>query len=284
MPNAIDRLVRALPSLPRKLACAARYVIDNPDRIALDSMRTAAVNCNVASPTMLRLARHIGFDSYEDFRTEFQTRLLDQGFGPRFDALRSGFPGSPDGVLAAGICDAALLNLQSTSLRLNSQDVGTFIRAVHGGGRMHIVGTGSMYWLAGMMESAGTMITPAFANSPPGTATLIERIATLPPTDSILAIAVAPYARLTIDALRHAKARGLRVFAITDRQSSPLIALADTVFFAPTTSIHYYPSLVSVMLMIEVLLAAVAASGDESCAERLQAVDQARDESGAYVD
>jgi DNA-binding MurR/RpiR family transcriptional regulator len=284
MPNVIDRLVRALPELPRKLAFAARYAIDNPDRIALDSMRTAAANCNVASPTMLRLARHIGFDSYDNFRAEFQNRLLDQGFGPRVDALRSDFPQTPDGALATGISDAARYNISSATARLTPSDITAFTTAVHSGGRMHVIGAGSMYWLAGIMESVGTMITPALVANAQGTATMVERIATLPPDDSVLVIAVAPYSRLTIDAIRHAKDGGLKVFAITDRQSSPLVALADIVFFAPTTSIHYYPSLVSVMLVIEILLAAVAAAGDETCAQRLQAVDQARHASGAYLD
>jgi len=52
-----QKLTDALPGLPNKLARATRYALDNPDRIAFDSMRTVASACDVASPTMLRLAR-----------------------------------------------------------------------------------------------------------------------------------------------------------------------------------------------------------------------------------
>lgn len=80
--NPTKLLADALLELPTKLAKAARYALDNPNRIALDSMRTVSASCGVTSPTMLRLARKVGYENYEEFRADFQHQLLERGFGP----------------------------------------------------------------------------------------------------------------------------------------------------------------------------------------------------------
>src|SRR5271155_2919380 len=55
-------------SLPPKLKVAARHVLDAPKDVALQSMRSVAADAKLQPAAMLRLARELGFDSYESFR------------------------------------------------------------------------------------------------------------------------------------------------------------------------------------------------------------------------
>ncbi|MCV2867487.1 MurR/RpiR family transcriptional regulator [Defluviimonas sp. WL0002] len=283
MNDPIKLLKEALPSLPGKMAKAAGYALDNPDRIALDSMRTISTACGVTSPTMLRLARKIGYASYEDFRSEFQRQLLERGFGPRVNALRSSFSKGAEARLREEIAESANRNLKQTLKLLDPAAVEAFARAVHQAERTFIIGSGSMHWLAGLIKSSGDMAAAGMILASSGDKPATETIASIGPRDVLLALSLAPYARQTVDAAKFARDRGASVYAITDRPSAPLASHADTVFLAPTASPHYYPSLVAVMLVIETLLAAIATAGNAAAQQGLEAVDRARKLSGAYI-
>jgi hypothetical protein len=68
LPAALATLARRYPDLPPRLQHAARFIIDNPDQIAVRSMREIARRAAVAPATMVRLARALDFADYDDMR------------------------------------------------------------------------------------------------------------------------------------------------------------------------------------------------------------------------
>ena len=276
-----QQLTKALPNLPKKLGKAARYALDNPDRIAFDSMRTVATACDVASPTMLRLARALEYESYEAFRSEFQQRFVDQGFGNRADALRSGVGSDNEDYLSTTIAEAATHNIAQTLKLLDNAAVEVFATCVKNSKRTFILGSGSMHWMAALMESTGQMAIPGLRTDHSGSATMVETIASITEHDTALVMAFAPYARETVEAAAYANMRKAKVFALTDKPSSPLVEHAEHVFFAPTASPHYYPSVISTVLMIEILLSATVATSN--ALERIKLTENIRNKSGAYL-
>ncbi|MFD2845063.1 MurR/RpiR family transcriptional regulator [Paracoccus cavernae] len=93
----IDRFDEMSPQLQQ----AARYLIENPQEIALRSMRELARNAGVQPATMTRLAKFIELSGYEDLRRE-QARLIRQG-GEGFvhralESDRNLVAGSPEGL------------------------------------------------------------------------------------------------------------------------------------------------------------------------------------------
>jgi DNA-binding MurR/RpiR family transcriptional regulator len=275
------QLTKALPSLPRKLAKAARYALDHPDRIAFDSMRTVATACDVASPTMLRLARALEYENYESFRAEFQQRFVSQAFGDRASALRDSAGMGHDDHLSQKIAQAATQNIAQTMQMLDLATIEAFAKSVQQSDRTFILGSGSMHWVAALMESTGQMAFPGLRTDHSGSATMIETIASVTRQDTVLALAFSPYARETVEAAAYAKAQNATVFVVTDKASSPLIEHADHVFFAPTQSPHYYPSVVSTIVVIEILLSATVAASDTL--DRIKLTEQLRNASGAYL-
>ena len=282
LPNISERLTKALPTLPKKLGMAGRYALDHPDRIALDSMRTVATACNITSPTMLRLARTLGYESYEDFRFEFQQSFVAQSFGARADALRSAASLGADSHLSERIAQSAGSNIARAMQSLDISAVEDFAQSVKKSRRTFILGTGpSMHWIAAMMASVGEIALPGLRTNHLGMATSIEAIASITHEDTVLVMSISPYAKNSVDAAAFAKTRNAKVYAITDKRSSPLVEHANCVFFAPTDSPHYYPSIVSTVLMIEILLSAAVAASDT--VDRIRQVEQVQNKSGAYI-
>jgi DNA-binding MurR/RpiR family transcriptional regulator len=281
MSDIKQRLTAALPDLPKKLAHAARYALDNPQSIAFDSMRTVATTCGVASPTMLRLARALGYESYEDFRGEFQQRLSARGFEDRAAALQDVSSSKGKSTVSERIAQAAENNIALTMQNLDASAVEFFAQSVKNAKRTYIVGSGSMHWMASLMESTGQMAIRGLRTDHSHNATVVETISSISEEDTILVMAFAPYAKETVVSAAYAKSRGATVFAITDKASSPLAEYAEQVFIAPTDSPHYFPSVVSVTLMIEILLSAAVAASDTL--ERIKQREQIRRDSGAYL-
>lgn len=275
-----QKLTGALSNLPKKLGRAARYALDNPDRIAFDSMRTVATACDVASPTMLRLARALGYENYEAFRSEFQQRFVTQGLGNRADALRSGAGSQKEDQLPKNIASAATQNITLTLKQMDLSAVEAFTKSVQNSDRTIILGSGSMHWMAALMETTGQMAIPGLRTDHSGSATMVETIASITDRDTALVLAYAPYAKETIVAAAYASDKNAKVFTITDKLSSPLVEYADHVFIAPTESPHYYPSVISTVLMIEVLLSATVAASD--ALDRIKQTELIRNTSGAY--
>ncbi len=282
MSDIVERLTAAAPELPKKLAVAARYALDNPERIAFDSMRTVAGNAGVASPTMLRLARILGFERYEDFRIEFQRTVSGSGFAGRANQLRLSFSGGGEHALVGSIAAAASENMAQMLRDLDVDAVDEFAAAIRCAPRTFVLGSGSMHWMAGLFETTGMVALQGLRCNHSGHATGVEMIASITERDVLLAMAIAPYARRTVDAAKFAQGRGAKVFCITDRRSSPLVPLAQRTFIAPCDSPHYYPSFVSVVLTMEILLAKAVAAAESI--DRLRLFDEARRATGEFIE
>lgn len=276
----LDRLSRELPELSPKLANAARYALDHPESMALDSMRSVANACDVASPTMLRLARHMGFDSYDDFKAEFQHAFLRQGFGERAGALKNTRETLGEQAVISQLFEASFNNLNRTVQQLDLNTLHLMAQKMTHAKTVYVVG---LHWLASGLQASGRMALPWMRVPRAGDLSLVESLGPATPEDVVLTLAFRPYNKTTVDAARFAKKRGCTVLAISDKRSSPLLEFAEYFVLAPTDSPHLYPSMVAVLALIEALLAMVVANGDHTMADRISQLEALREECGAYL-
>lgn len=282
--DVLQKLRHKLPNMPKKLAQTARYALDNPHYIALNSMRATALEAGVTSTTMLRLARHIGFDSYEDFRVAFQSRFVPVGFGSRAGALRQRHSKDITLSLSQQILQSAEQNIHQLSLELVQKDMSDVARHLRHAPVCYLVGSGSLYWLALMMKNTGGMILPNLRMVGSEYSVAAEAMSNITKDDMVIGFGVNPYAQRTINALSFAKEQSAIAVAITDRPSSPIALASDFAFYAKTTSLHYYPSMIPLMAIIEVILATVVAEGDGTEILRIQKFERVRKEHVDYIE
>ncbi|MFS8085809.1 MAG: MurR/RpiR family transcriptional regulator, partial [Acidobacteriota bacterium] len=70
-PDVFKRIRKQFDSLTPELRRAARWITDHPGETGFLSMRQQAKSAGVSAPTMVRLARALGFDSYAALRRPF---------------------------------------------------------------------------------------------------------------------------------------------------------------------------------------------------------------------
>ena len=76
-----DLLTKAYPKLSRQLKKCAAYILEHPSEVATLSMRQLAAKAGVPPSTMNRLARAIGFDTYDKFRALYRDSINEQAAG-----------------------------------------------------------------------------------------------------------------------------------------------------------------------------------------------------------
>ena len=77
----IDIVTRAYPKLSRQLKKCAAYILEHPSEVATLSMRQLAARAGVPPSTMNRLAKALGFNTYDEFRALFRDSINEQATG-----------------------------------------------------------------------------------------------------------------------------------------------------------------------------------------------------------
>ncbi|MCG7522526.1 MurR/RpiR family transcriptional regulator [Ruegeria sp. Ofav3-42] len=282
--NTLQSLRSALPELPKKLALAARYALEHPDQMALNSMRRTATEVGVTSTTMLRLARFLGFDSYDDFRASFQADLVRGVFGARAGALHEGQDDSAPDTLAEKILVAAENNIRTARSMLDQDHVDQVANLMRAAPDVYLIGSGSLFWLASMMKNTGNMVLPNLRLVGAEYSVAAEALGTLSSDDVVIGFGMNPTALRTVEAMQFARRRNAHTVAITDRADSYIAATADFVFYSNTSTPHYYPSATPLMAIVEVILATVVARGDGRELARIKEFETTRDNSDRYIE
>ncbi|MDX8524571.1 MurR/RpiR family transcriptional regulator [Mesorhizobium sp. MSK_1335] len=260
-----DAIVEVFDTLPSQLQDAARYLLDNPEDVALLSMREQARRAGLQPWTMVRLAKRLGFDGYEPLRSLY-ANAMRQG--------ELGFAGKAGKQLArqCEVGDRALAGEMVRSLSEQIAQLGeperldTLAAAaerLHAARRIFCLGLRSSHpvvahfgYVMSFLGEKAVMLDGAS-----GTGTDAIRLATA--EDVLFVVSVAPYTRLTIDLARRAAANGVPVIALTDSVVSPLVGLAALAVLVPTESPSFFHAMSPAFVVGEILAALIAGKGGE---------------------
>ena len=223
-----DRLRDMLPGLPAELQRAARWALDNPAEVGLWSMRRQAQAVGVA-PTMLRMARAAGCDTYEAFRAPFQ-RALTQGMeagwrdrAARLQARRAETPAvDARAASPAGRPPHWNPSAPSTPTPPSTKPPPLLLAARQAG----FLGTRSAFGIAFQMRYAYQMLcrNGMLIGGLGGASS--DEADTLGQGDALVVVTQAPYAAATLELARSAAERGAAVIALTDAPTSPILPFA----------------------------------------------------------
>jgi DNA-binding MurR/RpiR family transcriptional regulator len=253
----IDRLSLSYASLSPQLQRAALVVLDNPNDVAVNSMRALATRAKVSPPTMLRLAQRMGFQNYEAFRDVFKRSVATQGYGDRADNLRR----STDKEGIAALVDATAVAAETAFERFHdpvfSRDIERVADLIIAADRRFVLASGASFGQGISFQYVCRMALPDILLVNGFGIRAIDDIASVRANDVVLAISTAPYASRTVEAAIFAKQRGAEIVAVTDNRASPVAKLASASIIIKTTGPHYFPSMISLNATLEILSAVI---------------------------
>jgi DNA-binding MurR/RpiR family transcriptional regulator len=271
-----DMLMEEFETMPPQLQAAARFVLDQPNDVALMSMREQARRIGVSHTTMVRLATWLGLDSYEEVRAAYAQALRS----PEYSSGSSDDPVRHRKV--AGACSpavriAGILATNTASLG-DPGSAERFLAAaavLAGSRRLFCLGLRSAHAVARHFASLISQLDDHVILLDPTTGSGIEAIHRAGPDDALLALGFAPYSNTTIELAQLASRRNIAIVAITDSGVSPLTRLARESIIVPTNSQSFFQSMAPTFSATEILAVLVAERTGKNVEElRQQAEEQ----------
>ncbi|MEM6385176.1 MAG: MurR/RpiR family transcriptional regulator [Pseudomonadota bacterium] len=282
--SILERLAEELPELTPEARKAATYVLENPRDVGVSTVREIAEAAKVKPNTIVRMARQVGFEGYEDFRVPFR------------DAIRRGAADFPDrarwlqdirrsgdlGGLFADMAQETLRNVEETFANVTTDQLEAAATAIWNSRNVFVLGVGIHNSNArNFTYLASTGMVQIHAIPRPGS-TPVDDLAWADGRDVLIAITCKPYRAEVVEAVTIAKEQGLTVVGFSDSPASPILHAADHGFVISVETPQFFPSSVGIIALLETLLSFVVAVASDEIPERVATFHRRRHQLGIY--
>ena len=280
----LDRLAVDLPDLSPEARKAATYVLENPSDVGVSTVREIAVAANVKPNTLVRLARRMGFNGYDDFREPFREAIRNgpPAFETRAQWLQDTRSQGRLGDLYADMVQSALHNIEDSFAATSPEDMAAAGEAVWQAKSVYTLGVGVNNSNARSFTYLASTGMVDFHTIPRPGNTATDDLAFASKGDVLIAITCKPYRSEVVDAVHVAKDQGLTIVGISDSPASPILTVADHSFVMASETPQFFPSSVSTVAVLETLLSFVIAAATPAVVKRVERFHSRRYELGIY--
>lgn len=274
-----SEIVRRYEGLSKRLQQIARYILDQPNDVALDTLAVIAARCGVQPSTIVRFAKGFGFDGATQMQRLFRDGLFSTsaalGYSERVRQLdeRTSADGAKPADLLAEFVESNQLALEHLLETVGAADMRAAVDLIDKADTVFVMGLRRSFpvasYLAYSLLQTGKRVV------------FIDGIAGLAPAqvegmtrrDLLIAVSYEPYAEETVAIVEAARARHGKVLAISDSPVSPVAKPADTVLLVHETEVRTFRSLSASMCLAQALVinCAFAASGNRPLMSRKRA-------------
>ncbi|SFM52924.1 MurR/RpiR family transcriptional regulator [Shimia aestuarii] len=282
--TVLTRLSQEWDDLTPEAQKVARYVLENPRDVGVSTVREIAEAAKVKPNTVVRMARQVGFEGYDDFREPFR------------EAIRRGAASFPDrarwlqdirrqgelGGLYADMVSAALRNIEETFATISEEALRVAAEAIWNSRNVYTLGVGVNNSNARNFTYLASTGMVQFHAIPRAGSTPVDDIAWADERDVLIAITCAPYRREVVEAVEVAREQGMCVIGISDSPASPIIRGAAHGFVVAADTPQFFPSSVSTIALLETLLSFVIASASPEIVARVEKFHERRHQLGIY--
>jgi DNA-binding MurR/RpiR family transcriptional regulator len=261
--GVVNLITAEYPGLSTGYQQVARFITQNPNVIALESINAIAAKCGVHPSSLVRFSQNLGYSGFKQLQAVFQTRLATAapGFRERISALegelsRSASHGNRGLLKNLVVRDIA--TLQGMMESISEESLAGAARLLTGADTIYVAGQLRSEPVALLLRYLLTMLHRRVVLLDPAGGLAQEMALTIGPRDVLVAIAFRHYAKEVV-AIVEAAATGAPVIAITDSQLSPLAKDAKVLFTIPEDEYSFSRSLAAPMCLVQCLATAAAA-------------------------
>ncbi len=279
-----DDLVARLRQLAEtgtpQVGALALWLSDRPEELAFHSVRTLAARAGANANTVIRLARALGFSGFEPCRAAAQQAMRARAltYGPRVGALAGRAGADLHSELRAAARDTVEV-VFAPALTASLMECLPLIRRAR---RVHCIGVRACFGLASYFTYVGALAHANIMPTPTQPGLIMDSLTDCGAGDVVIAITFAHYSAEVVRAAAVARAQGAQVIAITDSHGAPIARGASVVLRPPMLGPHVMPSMAGAFLLIETLLAHLAAQ-DDKAQDRVRRFEERLLRLGAYV-
>jgi len=247
-------------TLSKRLQQIARYVLDAPNEVALETLAVIADRSGVQPSAIVRFAKTFGYPGASQMQRLFRDGLLSGatalGYGERvrhFNEAVSRRANDSAQVLGEFV-EGNVLALQNLGQSVGEADMQRAVTLIAKAETVYVMGFRRAFpvssYLAYSLQQLGKRTQ--FVDGVGGLAR--RQIETIGPKDLLLAVSYQPYADETVQAVEAATARGAKVLAISDSMVSPIAKGAAQVLQVREAEVRSFRSLAASMCLAQALV------------------------------
>jgi DNA-binding MurR/RpiR family transcriptional regulator len=245
--------------LGRRSRTVLRKMLEAPQQVAVSSIGELALKFGVNPSTLSRLSQRLGYEKYSQLQELFRREMLEgqHFYSAQADELLKQVDSEPRKLLAL-LAQQETANMASLVERVNPADFDAAAHLILHSKRVRIHGMRQFYSLSHFFSYALGMLRQDVAPFDAGREGVADALAQLQADDLLIVVSCFPYTQSVLRTADIASRRGIKVIALTDSTSSPLVASANYSFFVPNQSAFFSNSMCGFMLLSEGLLNRVA--------------------------
>lgn len=281
----LGSLAERLDDLTPEARKAATFVIENPGEVSVSSIREIAGAANVKPNTLVRLARQLGFEGYEEFREPFREEIRRGAgsFPDRARWLQSLARGGRLAGLYRDMAAAAIANIERTFAETDDAALKAAADAVVAARRVYVLGVGVNNANAQNAAYLLDQAIPSVTAIPRPGGTAADDLSRAGPGDVVIAMTCKPYRMEVVEAVALAAEQGVTVAAISDSPASPILLPAAHRFVVSAETPQFFPSSVAILALLETLVAFVIAEAGPGVVESIETFHARRHRLGIYA-
>lgn len=285
----VQRMSKNFVDLSPQLQNAARYIIENTDEVATRSLRQVAKQSGLPAPTYSRLARAVGYNNYEALRDKCREELKQKQLTLAERAALAKVASNPlssnqRGEFGALHVATVTNNLNRMIANLDPAQLADVADKLAVAKKIKLVGSLSsqsmvdyLNHIANFASANWSVIGQNGISAPVGLADVDDETV-------LLTISVSPYLRRTLQITEAASNAGAAIIAITDDINSPVLQFAKYSFIVPTDSLQFFPSHVTILTLLEILVGMVVKRMGDKAHSRIDSVEKLGHTIGDYYE
>lgn len=260
-----DEIRQRYDTLSKRLKQVARYILDNSDCIAFDTVASIAERTHVPPSTLIRFASAFGFSGFNEMKQVFRQHMLAEtvNYTERARLFRqtatdsASAPETPADILQVFTL-ANSQALQQLAVQTGGDRLDQAVKLLAEAENIYVIGLRRSFSVATYLTYALRHLERrAFLIDGLG-GMFNEQLSMIRPQDVVVAISFSPYAQETLELMKMGAGRGARQIVITDSQVSPLAAFSDVCFVVREAQVDGFRSQVASLCLAQTLAVSLA--------------------------
>jgi DNA-binding MurR/RpiR family transcriptional regulator len=261
--------------LSKRLQQIARYVLDEPNAVALETLAVLSERTGVQPSAIVRFAKSFGFDGATQMQRLFREGLLSgtatSGYGERVREFAQSVDGNtigdPSQVLGEFV-QGNILALQGLGKSVPRADLAEAVRLIGRAGTVYVAGFRRSFPVAAYLAYSLLQVDKktVFVDSLGGMS--MQQMHGIGAGDLLIAVSYHPYAEETVHVVDAAVETGCPVLAISDSLVSPVAKPASLVLQVREAEIRKFRSLSASMCLAQALVISYAFAASKKAPAR----------------
>ncbi|WP_445942021.1 MurR/RpiR family transcriptional regulator [Pseudotabrizicola sp. L79] len=274
-----DRMRAALPDLTRAERQLATHILRHYPVAALGSITALAKSAEVSTPTVVRLCQKLGYKGYPDYQGALRGEVEAMLVSPiaKHDRWAGG---APDAHVLNRFADAVVANLQATLGQIDHAEFDAAAQLLADNRRkIFAMGGRITHAMADYFVTLMKVVRPDVTLMSDMSNTWPPALLDMAKGDILLVFDIRRYENSVLQLVELAVEQGAEVILITDRWVSPAASHARHTLSCHIEAPSAWDSTVSILVLVETLLASVQALTWSSTEQRMKRLETLYDRS-----